>query len=141
MVAGLAAAPLSVAYGIGRLGCLLSGDGTYGRPSGLPWAMSFPNGMVPTTVPVQPTALYEALVAFALAAALWRMVPRLHPVLVFGAYLVVSGAARFGIEYLRINEPLWLGLTAPQLWSVALLVAGAVLAAAVGRNAVQPVAS
>jgi len=44
LVAGLAAAPLSVAYGIGRLGCLLAGDGTYGRPSTLPWAMTSPTG-------------------------------------------------------------------------------------------------
>lgn len=41
-LAAVSAAPLSVAYGIGRLGCLLAGDGTYGRPSDLPWAMAFP---------------------------------------------------------------------------------------------------
>ncbi len=35
-LAGIAAAPLSLAYGIGRIGCFLSGDGTYGRPSDLP---------------------------------------------------------------------------------------------------------
>ena len=31
-------------YGIGRIGCQLSGDGDYGIPSRLPWAMSYPNG-------------------------------------------------------------------------------------------------
>ena len=38
-LAAVSAAPISVAYGIGRLGCLLAGDGTYGRPSNLPGAM------------------------------------------------------------------------------------------------------
>jgi phosphatidylglycerol:prolipoprotein diacylglycerol transferase len=37
LVAGSAAAPLSAAYGIGRLGCLLRRGGTYGKPSTLPW--------------------------------------------------------------------------------------------------------
>ena len=89
LIAGLAAAPLSVAYGIGRLGCLLAGDGTYGRPSTLPWAMAFPDGMVSTTVPVQPTPLYEALVAFAPAGALWWLQEQFQPVIVVVTYLVV----------------------------------------------------
>ena len=37
-----------VGYAIGRIGCLLSGDGDYGMPTSLPWGMSFPNGVVPT---------------------------------------------------------------------------------------------
>ena len=128
LVAGLTAAPLSVAYGIGRLGCLLAGDGTYGRPSTLPWAMAFPNGMMPTTVPVQPTQLYEALVAFALAGALWWLQERSRPLLVVATYLMVSGAARFLIELARVNAPTPIGLTQPQLWSVLLTAAGVVIA-------------
>ena len=135
-VAGLAAAPLALAYGIGRLGCLLAGDGTYGRPSGLPWAMAFPNGTVPTDVPVQPTPLYEALVAFGLAALLWWLGRRAHPVLVFAAYLLGSGAARFAVEFLRVNKPVVAGLTAPQLWSVAVVAAGVALLGAVARRRV-----
>ncbi len=46
-LAGVAVAPLSVAYGIGRIGCFLAGDGSYGQPSDLPWVTAFPNGMVP----------------------------------------------------------------------------------------------
>jgi phosphatidylglycerol:prolipoprotein diacylglycerol transferase len=57
LVAGIASAPLAFAYGIGRLGCLLAGDGTCGKPSDLPWAISFPHGTVPTTVRVQATPL------------------------------------------------------------------------------------
>ena len=65
--AGIAAAPLALAYGIGRIGCFLAGDGTYGKPSDLPWAMAFPNGTMPTLVPVHPTAMYESPFAFVLA--------------------------------------------------------------------------
>src|SRR6202034_2519031 len=43
--AGSAAA--AIGYGVGRIGCLLSGDGDYGVPTSLPWGMSFPNGLVP----------------------------------------------------------------------------------------------
>jgi len=46
-----------VGYAIGRIGCFLSGDGDYGIPTSLPWGMSFPNGVVPTTERVQPTPL------------------------------------------------------------------------------------
>ena len=128
LVAGLAAIPLTVAYGIGRIGCLLSGDGTYGRPSDLPWAMSFPDGVVATDVPVHPTPLYEALAAALIAVALWRLGRRLAPAALFGAYLVLSGVARFLVELLRINEPVLLDLTQPQLWSLASIAAGAILA-------------
>lgn len=118
-LAGAIAAPLSVAYGIGRLGCLWSGDGTYGRPTSLPWGMRLPSGVVPTDVPVHPTPLYEALAAFAIAGVLWWISRRgARGTAVFGVYLVLSGAARFGVEELRINEAVLLGLTQPQLWAV-----------------------
>jgi len=50
-----------VGYAIGRIGCLLSGDGDYGIPTSLPWGMSFPNGVMPTTDRVHPTPVYEFL--------------------------------------------------------------------------------
>ena len=127
VVAGAAAVPLTIAYGIGRLGCLLSGDGTYGRPTSLPWAMTFSNAVVPTDVPVHPTPLYEALAAVVIAAVLWALGKRWNPAAVFGAYLVLSGISRFLVEFLRINEPALLGLTQPQLWALASLLAGIIL--------------
>ena len=68
----LAAPAVSVGYGVGRIGCLVSGDGDYGIPTHLPWGMSFPNGLVPTTQRVHPTPIYELLVALLIAAYLWR---------------------------------------------------------------------
>jgi phosphatidylglycerol:prolipoprotein diacylglycerol transferase len=137
-LAGLVPVPLSVAYGIGRLGCLLAGDGTYGGPTDLPWAMSFPHGMVPTTQAVHPTPLYEAIAAFALAGLLWSLRTRLGPVALLAFYALLSGAARFAVEFVRLNQPVFAGLTQPQLWSLALVAAAAVVlvAATAGRATV-----
>ncbi len=126
-VAGAVAVPLTVAYGIGRLGCLISGDGTYGRPTDLPWGMRFPSGVVATDTPVHPTPLYEAIAAAIIAVALWKLAHRLPPIAVFGAYLVLSGASRFLVEFLRINDPALLGLTQPQLWAILSVLAGTIL--------------
>jgi phosphatidylglycerol:prolipoprotein diacylglycerol transferase len=129
MAPGAAAAPLTIAYGIGRLGSLFAGDGTYGKPTSVPWAMTFPNGVVPTTVPVHPTPLYEAIAAVLIAAILWALGKSWNPAAVFGAYLALSGISRFLVEFLRINEPALLGLTQPQLWALVSLTVGVVLIA------------
>ncbi len=50
LVADAAAPSLIIAYGIGRIGCQLAGDGDYGIPSKLPWAMRYPEGTVSTIV-------------------------------------------------------------------------------------------
>ena len=47
-VADAASPSLILAYGIGRIGCQLAGDGDYGIPTDVPWAMSYPQGTVPT---------------------------------------------------------------------------------------------
>ena len=126
-VADTAAIPLTLAYGIGRLGCLWSGDGTYGRPTDLPWGMTFPRGVVPTLVPVHPTPLYESIAAVFIAAALWSMRNRVSRGGVFGAYLLLSGVSRFLVEFLRINQPALFDLTQPQLWAVVSAAGGVTL--------------
>jgi len=126
-VAGSMAMPLSVAYGIGRIGCFLAGDGTYGKPTDLPWGMAFPNGAVPISVPVHPAQLYEAAAAFLIAAALWALQDRLSPASVFGSYLVLSGIARVLVEFIRVNNPVLLGLTEAQLLGSASVAIGAAL--------------
>ena len=68
----LASPAVAVGYGVGRLGCLISGDGDYGIPTHLPWGMSFPHGLVPTTQRVHPTPIYELIVALLIAGYLWR---------------------------------------------------------------------
>lgn len=59
-------APLvPLGHAIGKVGCLVSGDGCYGPPApkGFPLAMSFPNGGVPTKEFVHPTPIYEAVLS------------------------------------------------------------------------------
>ncbi|WP_291380146.1 prolipoprotein diacylglyceryl transferase family protein [Demequina sp.] len=136
-VADAAMVPLSVAYAVGRVGCWLSGDGTYGKPTSLPWGMPVTHGVVPTDVAVHPTALYEAIGALLIAALLWAWGRRLPPppLTVVAGYLVLSGIARFGVEFLRINEPVLWGLTQPQMWSIASVVVGLALAMRARRRA------
>ncbi len=139
-VAGAMAMPLSVAYGIGRIGCFFAGDGTYGKPTNLPWGMAFPNGLVPIDVPVHPTPLYEAAAAFAIAGILWALGRRWRPVPVFGSYLVLSGLSRLLVEFLRVNNPVLLGLTEAQLLGIASMIAGSVLILK-GSQRAQPTAA
>ncbi|MGB8802085.1 MAG: prolipoprotein diacylglyceryl transferase [Candidatus Acidiferrales bacterium] len=146
--AGSPAAALG--YGIGRIGCLLSGDGDYGIPTSLPWGMSFPNGLVPTVERVHPTPIYEFIVACAIAWWLWRMGGPSHgtpahvepsappdaralstsatrPGEVFAAYLVLTGVARFLVEFIRINPRSFLGMSNAQTAAAASMIAGVIL--------------
>jgi len=121
-----------VGYAIGRIGCLLSGDGDYGIPTNLPWGMSFPNGVVPTTARVHPTPLYEFCIWLAIAAFLWHMGtkalrgPKAKGE-IFANYLILTGIARFLIEIIRINPRSFLGMSNAQAASVLSILIGAVL--------------
>jgi phosphatidylglycerol---prolipoprotein diacylglyceryl transferase len=123
----LASVPLAMGYAIGRIGCQVSGDGDYGKPSHLPWAMAYPHGTVPTPpgVRVQPTPVYETLAMGLIAWWLWRMRDRFRPGALFALYLLLSGLERLLIEFLRRNHRVVAGLTAPQLESIALMLVGA----------------
>jgi prolipoprotein diacylglyceryl transferase len=120
-----------VGYGIGRIGCLLSGDGDYGKPTSLPWGMSFPNGVVPTTERVHPTPIYEFFVWMGIAAFLWHMGskslrgPKAKGE-IFANYLILTGVARFLVEIIRINPRSFLGMTNAQTASVISVVLGMV---------------
>src|SRR5271163_3416564 len=137
----------AVGYAIGRIGCLLSGDGDYGRPTLLPWGMAFPNGVVPTTdtcvqqgwpesCRVHPTPIYEFFIWIAIAALLWylggkalrssKLNGKLNGV-IFCAYLILTGVARFLVEFLRINPRSFYGLTNAQAASIVSVLLGAIL--------------
>lgn len=121
-----------VGYAIGRIGCFLSGDGDYGIPTSLPWGMSFPNGVVPTTERVHPTPLYEFFAWMLIAYVLWRIGERLlrekkPSGRVFCGYLILTGVARFLVEIIRLNPRSFLGMSNAQAASVASVLAGVVL--------------
>jgi phosphatidylglycerol:prolipoprotein diacylglycerol transferase len=122
----LAAATPALAFGhlIGRVGCFLVGD-DYGTPSDLPWAIAFPEGLPPTTVPVHPTQLYEAIGLGILGWVVLRW--RRHAVpdgIVLGRYLIAAGALRFVIEFIRMNTRVLWGLSLAHLVSLAVIVVG-----------------
>ena len=132
MDAGSPAAALG--YGIGRIGCFLSGDGDYGVPTSLPWGMSFPNGLVPTTERVHPTPIYELIVACVITWILWRIgakqiaaARKVFAGSVFASYLMLTGIARFLVEFIRINPRSFLGMTNAQAASLASIAAGSLL--------------
>ncbi len=149
-VADAAAPSLILAYGIGRIGCQLAGDGDYGIPSNLPWAMGYPNGTVstlaeknpelkakfmelfpgqpvPTDIMVHPAPVYETLAALAIFGFLWYLRKRNMPTgMLFGAYLILAGMERLLVETIRLN-PIYLGLSQAQWISVAMIVLGGFL--------------
>ncbi len=115
-------------YGIGRIGCLLAGDGDYGPPSDVPWAMTFPNGTVPTNELVHPTPIYETLMSVTFFGILWSQRRRFASIqgLLFGASLVALAVERFIAEFWRLTPkafpatPSLSWLTSPQLVSLML---------------------
>ncbi|MGB7136402.1 MAG: prolipoprotein diacylglyceryl transferase family protein, partial [Acidobacteriaceae bacterium] len=128
----LAAPAAAIGYGVGRLGCLVSGDGDYGIPTKLPWGMSMPHGLVPTTdvcvdrgwpanCGVHPTPIYELIGALFILWILWRRgAPERPKPLgeITGEYLVLTGIARFLVEFIRINPRILWGMTNAQLASL-----------------------
>ena len=138
---------LLLAYGIGRIGCHLAGDGDYGFPTTLPWGTDyskgtyppsiafkdfpditskFPGGVVPDTTLCHPTPMYEFLLCGALFLILWRFRKTLNPDgKIFMLYLMFAGAERFSIEFIRVNPRALLGFSEAQLIAIVMLLIGA----------------
>lgn len=189
-----AASPAAaLGYGIGRIGCLVSGDGDYGTPTSLPWGMSFPHGLVPTTQKVHPTPIYELIAAIFIFWWLWKVggrqvklrahlqallkgrtvksatlhvssgpatpeglalleEARRHPIkhqweqrllrmksrtgslwyrplvgIVFAEYLILTGVARFLVEFIRINPRSFFGMTNAQTAAIGSIILGVII--------------
>ena len=120
---------LLLGYGIGRIGCFLAGDGDYGPPSDLPWAMAFPNGTVPTDVPVHPTPIYETLISVTFFGILWSQRRKLEDIsgVLFGVSLILLGVERFFAEFWRITPRVLGWMTGAQLFSIGAFIVGIVL--------------
>jgi phosphatidylglycerol:prolipoprotein diacylglycerol transferase len=120
--------PLSLA--IGRIGCFASGDGCYGPATSLPWGVTFVHGMVPTTVPVHPTMLYDAIFLFLYFVAInyryRRKFRDLQPGIPFANFMIFYGFERFFSEFLRLN-PKYAGLSQAQWFSIGILITGIVV--------------
>jgi phosphatidylglycerol---prolipoprotein diacylglyceryl transferase len=120
----MGAPALAIGYAVGRLGCQLAGDGDYGIPSDLPWAMAYPDGTVPTTDEVHPTPIYEFLVMSGVTWWLWSHRDKLRPGELIGWWALLAGIERFLVEFIRRNEDIWGPLSLAQFVSVVMIVAG-----------------
>ncbi|MBL4587009.1 MAG: prolipoprotein diacylglyceryl transferase [Flavobacteriales bacterium] len=143
---------LILAYGIGRMGCQIAGDGDWGIPNDSPmpewlsfmpewiWKYNYPNnvlgidlqqdfanmGLVSLTGYAYPTPIYETTMALIIFAFLWRMRKRwTTPGMMFSVYIILTGAERLLIEQVRVNNKiLGLNVTQAEIISVVMIVLG-----------------
>ncbi len=127
-----AAAPaVLAAYAVGRMACMLSGDGCWGIPNPEPkpellaflpdwmWAYNFPHNVIKEGVPIPscngeycymldtpvfPTPFYESFLSAIFALTIWFIQPKIKTVGgLFFIMLIMNGVARFFIEKIRVN--------------------------------------
>ena len=122
----VAAVPLAAGYAIGRIGCQLAGDGDYGIPRDGPWAMAYPGRHGADHRGGAPDAGLRDARHGARRLLLWRWRHRWRPGTLFALYLILAGAERFLVEFVRRNDDVVLGLTQPQLLSLVMMAGGAI---------------
>jgi phosphatidylglycerol:prolipoprotein diacylglycerol transferase len=109
-VADLCAPGIALGQAIGRIGCLSAGC-CYGKPTTLPWGITFTsryafdNVGVPLNTPLHPTQLYESIGTLILFLYLmWRLSRRHFTGQIILEYLVAYASLRFAIEFFRDDE-------------------------------------
>ncbi len=122
---------LIIAYGVGRMGCQLSGDGDWGIVNNNPppnwwflpnnwWSSQYPHNVIDEGIaivgctwkhcmqlasPVFPTPVYEIIFALIIFGILWYLRKRIAaPGVLFFIYMVLNGFERFWIEKIRVND-------------------------------------
>jgi len=150
-----AAAPaLILAYGVGRIGCQMSGDGDWGidnlapKPewmSFLPdwtWSYTFPHNVINAGIPIEgcvgnfcrelsnpvwPTAFYEVVMCLLIFSFMWAIRKQIRVSgILFCIYLGLNGVERFFIEKIRINTEYNIlgGITQAEIISSCLVLIG-----------------
>jgi phosphatidylglycerol---prolipoprotein diacylglyceryl transferase len=139
VAADIAAPALALAYGVGRIGCHVAGDGDWGTITDVPWGVAYTHAIIgwidPSTgVPyppgtrVHPTPIYELIEAIIAFGILWSLRKRGYaPGTMAWLYLILTGISRFIVEFWRINPVLGFGLSEAQWFSLALIALGAFL--------------
>ena len=145
---------LMLAYGIGRIGCQMSGDGDWGvnnlspKPDWMEilpnwmWSYTFPNNVINAGVPIEgctgrfcmqlanpvwPTAFYEVVMSITVFIILWSIRKHIKvPGALFFIYLIFNGIERFFIEKVRINTEYNIlgGITQAEIISFCLIISG-----------------
>lgn len=113
-------------YGVGRLGCQLSGDGDYGIPTSSFIGMPYPGGVVPVHIPVYPTPFFESAIVLIGLVMILRTFDssRVGTLVYFYKVLLLIGLERFSIEFIRLNPRVLLGFTEAQIISLLLALIG-----------------
>ena len=146
---------MMLAYGIGRIGCQLSGDGDWGiinrhvKPGWIPqwaWASTYPHNAIDAGVfipgctlqhchqlpfGVYPTPLYESVLCILLFWGMWMIRKRIKtPGAMFSLFLILNGTERFFIEQLRITpryDVLFMQLSQAQMIALLFIAGGLAL--------------
>lgn len=155
-VADAIAPAMMLAYGIGRIGCQVAGDGDWGIINNNPkpfswipdwaWAYNYPHNVLNEGVQipgcvgpycaqlpdmVYPTPFYEIIAALLLFSFLWAIRKKIKtPGIITAIYLIVNGLERFLIELIRVNTKYhFLGInpTQAELIAAFLVVSGIIL--------------
>jgi phosphatidylglycerol:prolipoprotein diacylglycerol transferase len=134
--ADIAAPALAIAYGVGRLGCHVAGDGDWGTVTDMPWGVAYTNAIIgwvdpstgipyPPGVRVHPTPIYEFLESVVIFGILWVLRKKEYaPGTMFWLYLALAGMARLVVEFWRLNPVFALGLTEAQWFGVLTIIVG-----------------
>ena len=147
---------LMLAYGIGRIGCQIAGDGDWGIPNDAPkpewmgflpdwmWSYNYPNNVLGIDLKTDfaqmgyqsltgyawPTPFYETVMALCIFGFLWAMRKRWTiPGQLASWYLLLSGIERLLIEQIRINNEYIIfgfGITQAEIISSILIILGLV---------------
>lgn len=147
---------LMLAYGIGRIGCQIAGDGDWGIPNDAPkpewmsflpdwmWSYNYPNNVLGIDLKTDfaqmgyqsltgyawPTPFYETVMALCIFGFLWAMRKRWTvPGQLASWYLLLSGIERLLIEQIRINNEYIIfgfGITQAEIISSVLIILGLV---------------
>jgi phosphatidylglycerol:prolipoprotein diacylglycerol transferase len=130
-VSDVGAPGIMLAYGVGRIGCQLSGDGDWGIVNNHPkptwlhwlpdwmWSFNYPHNVIDqgdylhgctgdycNVLPhgVYPTSFYESVICIGMFAFLWAIRKHVHKAAFMSyLYLILIGVERFFIEFIRVN--------------------------------------
>ena len=156
-----------IAYGIGRIGCQLSGDGDWGiinvasKPDWLTflpdwmWSFTYPHNVINEGIPIEgctgkycmelanpvwPTPFYEVVMAGFIFVFLWSIRKRIKlDGILFFTYLAINGVERFFIEKIRVNTEYNIlgGITQAEIISSCLVIFGSLGVLFIYRNSKQ----
>ena len=158
----MCAPALAIGQAIGRMGCQLAGDGDWGLVSNVPWAMAYPRAIVGWNsqtvlkldehyqlvsgyfpgVRVHPAPVYETILYLGVFTILWSMRKTSYPPgRMMYWYLVLAGAARFFVEFWRINPRVFYMFSEAQLIAFAMMIVGGVALLLTNGKAQAPAVS